>query len=105
MSERVIANIMCTHCSAETEHELVYVGRILATTRCLTCGHEVRHEPGDLLPTYLRDLEHRLITKPFRMARRARSDRSFMRSLPRAILRQPRKLWDDLRLLMRRRNK
>jgi NMD protein affecting ribosome stability and mRNA decay len=102
MSERVNASIMCAHCARETEHALVYVGRILATTRCLTCGHEVRHEHGDLVPSYLRDLEHRLVTKPLRMARRARSDRSFMRSLPRAILRQPRKIWDDLRLIFRR---
>lgn len=104
MSERVQASIMCAHCGRETEHDLVYVGRILATTRCLTCGHEVRHEQGDLVPTYLRDLEHRLVTKPIRMARRARRERSsFLRTLPGAIMRQPRKIWDDLRLLLSRR--
>jgi DNA-directed RNA polymerase subunit RPC12/RpoP len=102
MSESVRASIMCAQCGRETDHDLVYVGRILATTKCTVCGHEVRHEHKDLVPTYIRDLEHRIVTKPLRMARRARRDRTFLRSLPAAIMRQPRKIWDDLRTLFKR---
>lgn len=104
MSESLRAMMNCAVCGRETEHEFVYLGRILAQTTCMSCGHIVRHEQRDLVPTYIRDLEHRIATKPFRMAKRVRKDKSFLRGLPRAVLRQPRKFLDDFRMLFRRFN-
>ena len=55
------------------------------------------------MSTYLRDLEHRLLTKPQRLARRAwREPAEFVLSFPRAVLRQPAKLVDELLTVFRR---
>lgn len=98
-----LADLTCTRCGTETEHELVYVGRLLHSTMCLRCGYQIRHEQRDLMASYLRDLEHRVWTKPRRLARRAVKDPvGFARELPGALVRQPRKLLDELFTLMRK---
>jgi hypothetical protein len=95
--------LTCVACGEETEHELVVVGRLLHSTRCLACGHVVRHEQRDLMSAYLRDLEHRLLTKPVRMARRAvREPVTFLSELPGALVRQPGKLLSEVRTLLRK---
>jgi NMD protein affecting ribosome stability and mRNA decay len=95
--------LTCVACGQECEHELIVVGRLLHSTRCSSCGHVVRHEQRDLMSAYLRDLEHRVLTKPQRMLRRAlREPRTFMLTLPGALLRQPVKLADEVRTLLRR---
>lgn len=96
--------LTCVACGTEGPHELVMVGRLLHSTRCAACGDVVRHEQRDLMATYLRDLEHRLLTKPQRMARRARREPgAFLVSLPVALLRQPGKVLAEVRTLIRRR--
>ncbi len=94
--------LTCTACGVTGEHELHYVGRLLHTTTCTTCGHVVEVPAESLLPAYLHDLEHRVASKPVRLARRARQDPvRFVRSLPRAVLRQPVKLTGELWSLVR----
>ena len=94
--------LTCVACRREGPHELVMVGRLLQSTRCLSCGHVVRHEQRDLMAAYLRDLEHRVLTKPQRMARRAiREPLTFARELPAALLRQPAKFAGELSALLR----
>jgi DNA-directed RNA polymerase subunit RPC12/RpoP len=96
--------LTCVACGRECEHELVVVGRLLHSTRCLECGHEVRHEQRDLMAAYLNDLEHRLMTKPLRMVRRALDNPvGFVAGLPAALLRQPGKFAEELRTVLRRR--
>lgn len=103
MSENLRAEMKCLACGKEGEHELLYVGRILARTKCCSCGHVVEHEHKDLVPTYIKDLEHRIVTKPFRMLRRARKERTkFIKNLPKSTLQQPSKFWDDFKTLFRR---
>jgi NMD protein affecting ribosome stability and mRNA decay len=95
-------DLTCVRCGVEGEHDLVVVGRLLHSTRCHACGHVVRHEQRDLMSAYLRDLEHRLVTKPQRMARRAVHEPvSFLLGLPGAVLRQPAKLVDEIRTVLR----
>ena len=75
--------LTCVACGQECPHELVLVGRLLHSTRCSQCGHVVRHEQRDLMSAYLRDLEHRVLTKPQRMVRRALHDPgTFVTTLP-----------------------
>jgi NMD protein affecting ribosome stability and mRNA decay len=94
--------LTCVACGAESEHELVVVGRLLHSTRCTACGHVVRHEQRDLMSAYLRDLEHRLLTKPQRLVRRALRDPvAFALGLPAAVLRQPAKLVGEIRTVLR----
>ena len=96
------ATLACSSCGTEGEHELRYAGRLLQSTRCLSCGHEVRHEQHDLRVTYAHDLVHRVATKPRRLMRRARRQpATFWLALPGAVLRQPRKLAGELRTLFR----
>jgi hypothetical protein len=96
------AVLTCSACGVEGEHELRYAGRLLHSTCCLACGHEVRHEPHDLRVAYVHDLAHRVATKPGRLVRRARRrPASFWWDLPGAVLRQPRKLAGELRTLFR----
>jgi hypothetical protein len=94
--------LTCTACHRTTVHELHYAGRLLASTRCTNCGHEVRHAADDLRTAYLHDLEQRLLTKPIRLARRmARHPVRFLVHLPGAVLRQPVKLAAELREVLR----
>ncbi len=54
------------------------------------------------MSAYLRDLEHRVLTKPVRLARRAvREPVRFLVALPGAILLQPGKFLDELRTALR----
>ena len=54
------------------------------------------------MSAYLRDLEHRLLTKPQRTLRRALQDPvEFVVTLPGALARQPVKLVRELRSLLR----
>lgn len=94
--------LQCQDCHQVSMHELAYAGRILATSRCIACGHTVRHEESDLRTAYLHDLEQRLLTKPVRLARRAtRHPVRFAVSLPAAVLRQPGKLLAELRTVLK----
>ena len=94
----------CCECRQVGVHELTYAGRILAVSRCTACGATVRHEEGDLRTAYLQDLEHRLLSKPARLVRRAaRHPVRFAVSLPGAVLRQPGKLLAELRTVLGRR--
>ncbi len=96
------SDLTCVACGQECEHELVIVGRLLQSTRCTACGHVVRHEQRDLMSAYLRDLEHRLLTKPQRLVRRAVSEPlTFLLGLPGAVLRQPGKIVEELKTVLR----
>jgi hypothetical protein len=96
------AELTCAACGRTCEHELRHVGRLLHTTTCTACGHVVEVTPRSLLPAYLHDLERRVASKPVRLARRARRDPGkFLRELPVALLRQPRKLTGELWELVR----
>jgi hypothetical protein len=95
------AYLRCSACGTHTLHEVSYVGRLLYAIRCTACGHEVRHGDQDFAGRYLLDLEHRLLTKPRRLVRRARyQPLSFARSLPAAVARQPGKLRAELRTVL-----
>ena len=97
------AVLVCSSCGVKADHELRYTGRLLHSTRCAECGHVVRHDERDLYIAYLRDLEHRLASKPRRLARAAARDPvAFVRGLPRALVRQPVKLATELWTLARR---
>ena len=99
---RELAVLTCSACGRESEHELRYVGRLCQSTRCLSCGHVVRHDQHDLYTAYLRDLEHRVATKPVRLLRQAESSpAAFLSGLPAAVLRQPLKLARELWTLLR----
>lgn len=102
MSEIEIAELTCSSCGRTADHELHYSGRLLHSTRCTACGHVVVVESRDLLPAYLRDLEQRVLSKPSRLVRRAtREPRTFLFSLPAAVMRQPikiaREVWSVFR--------
>lgn len=95
------AYLRCQACGQDSLHDVVYVGRLLYSSRCGACGHELRHGERDFGGRYLTDLEHRLLTKPRRLARRARYQPvMFARSLPAALLRQPAKLRAELAMVL-----
>ena len=97
------AELHCETCEQVTNHELHYAGRLLGAVRCTTCGTQLELSQRALLPAYARDLESRLISKPRRMLRRtARHPATFIRQLPRAILRQPKKFLMEFWSLIRR---
>lgn len=96
------AELHCETCQRVTDHELHYTGRLLESTRCTECGAHLDVPARDMLPTYLADLEQRVASKPLRLWRRAGQDpRTFVRTLPGAVLRQPRKLAGELRSIFR----
>lgn len=99
------AYLFCRTCQDDTRHDLSYVGRLLFSTRCSRCGLVLRHDQQDFAATYLRDLEHRVLTKPVRLVRRVRRQPvRFFRTLPAAVARQPRKFANELRVVWRDRH-
>ena len=98
--ESITATLECTHCKTETLHELVYVGRLLASTTCTVCKTKVEHEADDLRVAYVKDLEHRIKTKPFRLWRRFwRNPTQTVTQFPGKALKQPRKFWAEIKNL------
>lgn len=96
------ADLECERCGTVTEHELHYAGRLLESVRCTACGHHIWLTHRALVPAYLHDLEHRVVSKPQRLYSRAvRDPRGFVAGLPGAVLRQPvkfvREFWAVLR--------
>ena len=97
------AELHCAHCDAETIHELVYVGRLLASSTCTVCKTQVRHESDDLRIEYIKDLENRIKTKPFRLWRRFwRSPTDTVRTFPSKSMSQPKKFWSEIKNLFSR---
>ena len=97
-----LADLDCETCDRVTEHELHYSGRLLESVRCTVCGTHLDVRARDMLPSYLADLENRVVSKPARMVRRAGQDPvGFARGLPRAIARQPAKILGELRSIFR----
>lgn len=97
------AELHCAVCGQTVEHELRYAGRLLESTRCSNCGHQVELQERVLIPSYLHDLEQRVVSKPRRIARRARTEGfGFLRGLPLAIARQPVKIARELWSIVKR---
>lgn len=97
-----VAELHCETCDRVTEHTLHYTGRLLESVRCTVCGAHLDVPPRDMLPSYLADLEQRVVSKPARLWRRAGEDpRGFLRTLPGAIARQPVKLLRELGSIFR----
>lgn len=97
------AEFPCTACGRTAEHELRYAGRILESTRCLSCGHVVEVQERALIPSYLHDLEQRVVSKPRRVAQRVRTDGfAFVKGLPGAVVRQPAKFAREFWTLVKR---
>jgi hypothetical protein len=94
----------CEHCHGEHVHEVTYAGRLLASTLCSNCGHEIAKSLPGLRRAYIADIEHRVLTKPFRMLRHAvHHPVTFARDLPGAVLAKPAKMEVELRVLQGRR--
>ena len=92
------AVLTCGNCGADAVHEVAYAGRLVAAVRCTRCGHTLR---AAVARDYLRDLMHRIETKPIRMLRRARRDPvRFACSLPRSVATKPIKLLEELRTVL-----
>lgn len=90
--------LTCPACAQEHPHEVVYAGRLLVSTLCSGCGHEIAKDPVLLRRAYLDDLPHRVITKPVRMLRSAAAHpRAFARELPGAVLTKFAKLEQEWR--------
>lgn len=97
------SDLACERCELVTEQELHYAGRLLESVRCTHCGHRVVLSHQALVPAYLHDLEHRVLSKPQRMLRRAAADPvGFLVGLPVAVARQPSKFARELWALLRR---
>lgn len=97
------AELLCDRCDRVTEHELHYAGRLLESVACTRCAHHIWLSQRALVPAYLLDLEHRVVSKPQRLYHRAlRDPRTFVVSLPAAVLRQPMKFAREFWSLVRR---
>ncbi|MEY4323326.1 MAG: hypothetical protein RL410_1107 [Actinomycetota bacterium] len=94
------AELMCSVCNRESVHAVHYAGRILAHSKCLSCGTVYRQTPAVLRKSYFRDLEHRVKTKPFRLFRRLRIDPGYLREgFIEGVKRQPSKFIDEAKEL------
>jgi hypothetical protein len=95
------ADLACRECGDVEPHELQYAGRLLASTKCLTCGATIKHDDAALRRAYLRDLERRVRTKPARMAKRVvHHPAKYVTHLPYAILTKPARLLGEAKPLI-----
>lgn len=94
------AHLRCETCGALAVHTVEYAGRLIVATRCMACGVTVSRDSADARAEYLRDLEHRLQSKPRRVLRRAlRDPKGFAATLPTKVVSQPKKLAREWRAL------
>jgi len=92
--------LMCSICNRETTHHVHYAGRILAHAKCTACGTVMQQSPTVLRKAYIRDLEHRVSTKPWRLVRRILKDPMYLfTGVPKAIRKQPGKFAKEAREL------
>lgn len=99
-SPKQLAILSCGVCGRETEHEVHYAGRILAHAKCTACGTAFQQSAAALRKSYVKDLEHRVATKPWRLVMRILRDPGYLfGGLPKALKRQPRKFIDEAREL------
>lgn len=92
--------LQCSNCNRETEHQVHYAGRVLAHAKCTACGTVIQQSANALRKTYVKDLEHRVATKPLRLVRRILRDPMYLfTGMPKAIRRQPRKFLDEAKEL------
>jgi hypothetical protein len=89
----------CEHCHGEHFHDVTYAGRLLAPTLRSNCGHEIAKSLPGLRRAYIADIEHRVLTKPFRMLRHAVHHPV---TLAPAVLAKPAKMEMELRVLQGR---
>ena len=101
MSNEVLnAELNCAHCRKETVHELIYAGRLLVSTTCSVCNTRVEHESNDLWDNYLKDLPHRIATKPYRLWKRFwRTPKTLVWTLPKQTFSKPFKMFREYRNL------
>jgi hypothetical protein len=94
------AVLKCGVCGIEGLHELHYAGRLLASAKCKACGTVMRHTPNELRKEYIKDLQSRVVTKPFRLMHRLLLEPSYLwQGLPNALKRQPKKFIDEAKEL------
>ncbi len=95
------AHLRCEACGRLALHAVQYAGRLVVSTQCGSCGSIVARDPAEARAEYLRDLEHRLQSKPARVLKRALSDpKAFLTTLPRKVAMQPTKLAREWRALL-----
>lgn len=101
MSKEILeAELNCSHCKKEVLHELVYAGRLLVSTTCTVCYTRVEHESNDLWDHYLKDLPHRIATKPVRLWRSfLRAPSAMIWNLPKSTFGKPFKMIKEYRNL------
>lgn len=87
------ARLRCESCGVLAVHTVEYAGRLIVATHCAACGVTMSRDSADARAEYLRDLEHRLQSKPRRVLRRAvRDPKGFVATLPTKLVAQPKKL-------------
>ena len=92
--------LTCSMCGLDSEHEVHYAGRILAHARCMHCGTVMRQSTEVLRKAYIKDLEQRVASKPWRLVRRILSEPNYLfKGLPNAVKRQPKKFLNEAKEL------
>lgn len=100
-----LVELACSNCNRETEHEVHYAGRILAHAKCRSCGTVISQTPNELRKNYIKDLEHRVSTKPWRLVKRIIKDPSYLiTGMPKAIVEQPKKFLGEAKELSEKEN-
>ena len=69
----VQADLECLNCQCETRHEVHYVAGLLHRLECLECRQRLDVSHRQLRSRYIRLVPQRIISKPARLAREARS--------------------------------
>lgn len=101
-TERFTTDLMCSVCGRITLQEATYAGRLLSRITCTHCGNVVHVNPDAFEEAYIEDLKLRLRSKPHRMLQRAaKHPLRFVGALPGAALRQPAKLYREIKLVAR----
>jgi predicted RNA-binding Zn-ribbon protein involved in translation (DUF1610 family) len=80
----------CPNCGHETRHEIHYVARLLHRMECESCGHRWDVNHSWLRHRYLLGFPSRIVSKPVRLAREARSQPiAFALSIPGRVFSKP----------------
>ncbi|MCM3216274.1 bh protein [Niallia taxi] len=83
------ANLFCTHCNNETNHDVVYINEEITSVKCQTCQHEAGMKV-DIMKKFYKELFEHIATKPSRMTEEYKQDLSkFIARLPIRVISKP----------------